>query len=39
MLFAWLHYSRRLVARYEYHAENFLGLIHLACILIFLRSF
>src|SRR3990172_7592316 len=35
--FAWLHNSRRLVTRWEYHAENFLTMIHLACILIFLR--
>ena len=35
--FAWLHNSRRLVTRWEYHAENFLTMLHLACILIFLR--
>ena len=38
-LFAWLFNSRRLVTRYEYHAENFLGFIHLACIAILLRRF
>jgi len=36
-LFAWLYNFRRLVVRYEYHAENYLGFIQLACILILLR--
>jgi transposase len=36
-LFAWLHNSRRLVTRWEYHAENFLAMLHLACALILLR--
>lgn len=31
-LFAWLLRSRRLVTRYEWKAENFLGFIQLACI-------
>ena len=30
-LFAWLMRSRRLVTRYESKAENFLGLVQLAC--------
>ena len=38
-LFAWLHNFRRLVVRYEYHAENFLGMLQLGCIIILLRSF
>jgi transposase len=38
-LFAWLHNFRRLVVRYEYHLENFLGMLHLACIVILLRHF
>jgi hypothetical protein len=25
--------------RHEYHAENFLGFVHLACILILLRCY
>jgi transposase len=37
-LFAWLGNFRRLVVRYEYHAENFLGLVRLACIIILLRQ-
>ena len=31
-LFAWLHNFRRLVTRWEYHIENFLGFVHLGCI-------
>lgn len=38
-LFAWVQNFRRLVVRYEYHAENFLGFVHLGCILILLRSY
>ncbi len=33
-LFAWLFNFRRLVVRYEYHAQNFQGLVHLAAIII-----
>jgi transposase len=36
-LFAWLYNFRRLVVRYEYHVENFVGLVHLACLIILLR--
>ena len=35
--FAWLHWFRRLVIRWEYHAENFLGMVQLGCIKILLR--
>ena len=37
--FAWLHNFRRLVVRYEYYAENFLGMLQLACVIILLRYF
>jgi len=37
-LFAWLHNFRRLVTRYEFHVENFLGFAHLGCICIILRT-
>ena len=37
--FAWLHNSRRLVTRWERYVENFLGMLHLACIRILLRPF
>jgi transposase len=36
-LFAWLHQSRRLVIRWEFHVANFLGMLHLACARILLR--
>lgn len=36
-LFAWLQNFRRLVARYEFHAENFLAMAQLGCIMILLR--
>jgi transposase len=36
-LFAWLFNFRRLVVRYEYHAENFQAFLHLGAALILLR--
>ncbi len=36
-LFAWLHHFRRLVIRWEYHVENFLGMVRLGCMQILLR--
>lgn len=36
-LFAWLQNFRRLVVRYEYRADNFLGMVHLAFVVILLR--
>lgn len=36
-LFAWMFNFRRLVVRYEYHAENFQGFLHLAAAVILLR--
>jgi transposase len=36
-LFAWLQNFRRLVTRYEHKAQNFLGFLKLACIVILLR--
>ena len=36
-LFAWLQTFRRLTVRWEYYLENFLGMIHLACVRILLR--
>ena len=36
-LFAWLHNFRRLVVRYEYHAENYHAFLQLACAVILLR--
>ncbi len=37
-LFAWLQNFRRLVVRYEYKGENFLGMAQLGCIIILLRK-
>ena len=37
-LFAWLSNFRRLVVRYEYKVENFLGMVQLGCIIILLRK-
>ena len=37
-LFAWLHNFRRPVTRYERRLENFLGFVHLACILILIKQ-
>ncbi len=36
-LFAWMHNFRRLVTRWEYHIENFLGFVQLACIHMMIR--
>jgi len=36
-LFAWLHNFRRVVVRWEYYPENFLGMVQLACAVILLR--
>jgi len=36
-LFAWLQNFRRLVVRYERHAENFRGMLYLGCCIILLR--
>ena len=38
-LFSWLQNYRRLVVRYEYHAENFLGMVLLGCSIIILPFF
>ena len=37
-LSAWLHWFRGLVIRYEFHAENFLGIARLGCLKIMLRQ-
>ena len=38
-LFAWLQNYRRLLLRHDYHLDNFLGFVHLACILILMRRY
>jgi len=37
-LFAWFHNSRRIVTRWERNPDNFLGMIHLASVVILLRG-
>jgi transposase len=34
---AWLQNYRRVLVRWDYHLENFLGFVQLACVLILLR--
>ena len=36
---AWLQNFRRVATRFEYHAENYLGFVHLGCIKILLRRY
>ncbi len=36
-LFAWLQNFRRIERRYEYRFTNYLGFVHLGCMLILLR--
>jgi transposase len=38
-LFAWLQNFRRLTTRWEYHVDNFLGMLLLGCTKILLRFF
>jgi transposase len=38
-LFAWLGNFRHLAIRYERYLENFLGFVHLGCIVILLRRY
>jgi transposase len=37
-LFLWLHHFRRLVIRWEYHVENFFGMVRLGCLQILFRQ-
>jgi transposase len=36
---AWLHNFRRIATRFDFHAENYLGFVHLGCIKILLRCY
>ena len=38
-LFAWLQNFRRIIVRYEYHLDNYLGFVLLGCMLILLRNY
>ena len=37
-LFAWLQNYRRILVRYDRFLENYLAFVHLACILIFVKT-
>jgi transposase len=37
--FAWIQWRRRILVRWEYHAQNFLGFVQLACLVILFRRF
>ena len=37
--FAWLHWQRRIVTRWEYYPNNFLGFVQLASLLILFKQF
>ena len=37
--FAWIQWQRRILVRWEYHAQNFLGFVQLACLVILFRRF
>jgi transposase len=37
-LFAWLFNFRRVIVRYDYHVENYLGFVLLGCAIILLRT-
>jgi transposase len=36
-IFAWMQNYRRLVTRWEYRIDNFLGIVQLACLLMLSR--
>ena len=36
-MFAWLQNYRRILVRYDYYADNYLGFVQLGCMLILLR--
>src|SRR5712691_2540713 len=37
--FAWIQWQRRILIRWEYHAQNFLGFVQLACLVILFKRF
>lgn len=38
-LFAWLQNFRRVLTRFDFYPENYLGFVHVACIKILLKSY
>jgi transposase len=37
--FAWIQWQRRILVRWKYHAQNFLGFVQLACLVVLFRRF
>jgi len=37
--FSWIQWRRRLLVRWEFYPQNFLGFVQLACLLILFRQF
>ena len=37
--FAWLQWQRRILIRWEYHTQNFLGFVQLACLIVLFKRF
>src|SRR5215472_11707062 len=37
--FAWIQWQRRILVRWEYYPQNFLGFVQLACLVILFRRF
>ena len=37
--FAWIQWQRRILVRWEYHSQNFLGFVQLACLVILFKRF
>jgi len=37
--FAWIQWQRRILVRWEYRTQNFLGFVQLACLVILFRRF
>jgi transposase len=38
-LFAWLQNFRRILVRFDHFVENYIGFIHLGCLVILLRNY
>src|SRR5207249_791180 len=37
--FAWIQWQRRILVRWEYYAQNFLGFVQLACLVVLFKRF
>jgi hypothetical protein len=36
---SWIQWQRRILVRWEYHTQNLLGFIQLACLIVLFRRF